>query len=402
MIKVLIINYGSKPLPDVNGGGVESLIQMYLDQNFHRYSISVVSYFNAYAKEKSKKYKGIQFFYIKKTRIFKFFQCVRYLINKYSKRYIGNEFIYRCRKKINFNDYDLIISENGIDFGRYIKKYYNGKVVLHLHNDYLNVNTKGIDNILDGYDEIWALSEFVKNRIMEVNKNTIVKVLYNGVDLNLFKKKIYGYDDEKIRKKYGINNKDKVFIYCGRIVEEKGVYELVKAFINLVKNNTNVKLLIIGDYDIKDEYFNKIKEIANNQVVFTGYIEHKELPKLLNIGFCGIAPTVHLEKNFANDRYLGVIEGFNLTVIEYLGMGIPVIISNSGGMPELIDEHCGLIVSAKEKNIIEDLECAMNRMIIERNRFFENLLIERANMFSKNKYVSTFNEYIGDIYGKNK
>lgn len=401
MKKILVINYGSKPLPDVKGGGVENLIQLYINyinQYKKNIDMTVVSYYDLEAKKKSKEYANINFIYIKKTLFFKIFQSIRYLINKYMNIYIGNEFIHKCRKKIIFNDYDIIISENGIDFGRYIKKYYNGKIVLHLHNDFLNSNTKNVDKILRGYDEIWTLSKFVKDRVKEVNNKVNVKVLYNGVDLSLFNKKKYSSNGEIIRKKYGLENNEKIFIYCGRIVEEKGVYELVEAFNNVCKKYSKIKLLIIGSYNSSDEYYNKVKEISNDYVVFTNYVKHDDLPAVLSIGFCGIAPTVHLEKNYIDGNYCGVIEGFNLTVIEYLGMGIPVIISNSGGMPELINKQSGTIVSANEKKIVNELENAIYMMIDKRENYKESDLLQRANVFSKDNYVNTFNKYVEELY----
>ena len=49
-----------------------------------------------------------------------------------------------------------------------------------------------------------------------------------------------------------------------------------------------------------------------------------------------VTPTVHLNKYYRNKRYYGVQEGLNLTIIEALASGIPVIASDSGGMPELL------------------------------------------------------------------
>lgn len=396
MKKILIINYGNKPLPDVKGGGVESLIQMYISQ-CKDLDITVISYYDELAYEKSKEYKNVNFIYIKETLKFKVFRIFRWLFNKYTNFYIGNEYIYQCRKKVEFNNFDVIISENGIDFGRYIKKYYNGKLVLHLHNDFLNKHTKNVNKIINSYDEIWALSEFVKHRIIEINKSAKVKVLYNGVDLKLFSNKKNILVQESVKNKYNINSNEKVFIYCGRIVEEKGIKQLILAFNNLCKNVENIKLLVIGSYNTNDSYYKEIKKIANRNVKFTGYIPHEELSNILSIGYCGIAPTVHLKKNYINDEYVGVIEGFNLTVVEYLGMGIPVVISNSGGMPELITDDCGIIVSSIEDDIVKELENALYRVIFER-KYNNNNILKRAKMFSKEKYVNTFKRYIGELY----
>ena len=89
MKKILIINYGNKPLPDVKGGGVESLIQMYISQ-CKDLDITVISYYDELAYEKSKEYKNVNFIYIKETLKFKVFRIFRLLLNKYTNFYIVN------------------------------------------------------------------------------------------------------------------------------------------------------------------------------------------------------------------------------------------------------------------------------------------------------------------------
>ncbi len=129
-----------------------------------------------------------------------------------------------------------------------------------MHNDFLNKHTKNVNKIINSYDEIWALSEFVKHRIIEINKSAKVKVLYNGVDLKLFSNKKNILVQESVKNKYNINSNEKVFIYCGRIVEEKGIKQLILAFNNLCKNVENIKLLVIGSYNTNDSYYKEIKK----------------------------------------------------------------------------------------------------------------------------------------------
>ena len=125
---------------------------------------------------------------------------------------------------------------------------------------------------------------------------------------------------------------------------------------------------------------------------YTGYIPHEDLSNILSIGYCGIAPTVHLKKNYINDEYVGVIEGFNLTVVEYLGMGIPVVISNSGGMPELITDDCGIIVSSLEDDIVKELESGEVPLDDAINKYTEAMKLAKECSDKLNKVSEKVNK----------
>ena len=87
-----------------------------------------------------------------------------------------------------------------------------------------------------------------------------MKLLYNGIDTEKFNVNI---DIEKERKKFNIKKEDRVFLYTGRIVKEKGIKELVLAF-NKIKNK-NYKLIIVGKIDNKN-IFQRIGDVLEISV----------------------------------------------------------------------------------------------------------------------------------------
>ena len=117
-------------------------------------------------------------------------RILRHIINKFSKKYIGNEYIHMVKKKIKKEGekYDLIIIENEPQYGLIIEKVKEkAKLILHLHNDYLNENSKNAKVIYNTYDEIFAISNFISNRVNNIQPNIKkAKVLYNGIDVNRF------------------------------------------------------------------------------------------------------------------------------------------------------------------------------------------------------------------------
>ena len=112
-MKILIINNGPLPLPCVKGGGVESLIQMFIE-NTTMQDITIISVYDAEAEEISRS-KNITFEYVnfnrKKDLLLRGFY---YFLNKIALRPIGNAYIHKVVKKVNVSNYDLIISENGV------------------------------------------------------------------------------------------------------------------------------------------------------------------------------------------------------------------------------------------------------------------------------------------------
>lgn len=386
-MKILIINYSALPLPAVSGGAVENLIEYILidNENKKKHDYHVISIFNQEAMNKSKSFNNSIFSYIEiKKKIDVISRAIRYIINRFTPFSVGNQYIVLIRKLIDFNDYDAVIIENAPGFAPVIRKVYKGRLILHLHNDYLNIKTKSRYKILRSLNEVFSLSNYVSNRVKEIGDSSIViSTLYNGVDFSKFRR-IDNDCVNNLKQKYGIDPKEIVLMFVGRLTPEKGVYELITAF-NRLSPNRNLKLFIVGGSGYNDNretaYTRKVKNIANENVIFTGFVEFNEMQNYYNLSKIGIVPSI-------------INEGFNLTIVEFLASGIPVIATNIGGMPEVLGD-CGVLVDYDE-NFIENLTEAMKNVIykvenedIEREKF-----VHCINKFSLENYLSTYNNLL--------
>ncbi len=397
-MKVLIINSGPKPLPAVNGGGVETLIQNIIDNDKNN-ELTIVSYFDEKALEESKLYKDVRFIYINfNSIVFIFLRLIYYFSNHILHHDVGNALTSILRYKIDYSQFDVIICENGVRLGRNIRKLYNGRLILHLHNDWLNKYTIEAEKYKNSYDEIWVISNFLKKRVEEISGEAKVKILYNGVDNSLFSP-INPIKRSTFRAQYNIDKDDLVLAYCGRIVPEKGCIQLIKAFKRITTKFTNCKLLIIGGFSESDSYAKLLLSESDTNIIFTGYVNHGDLPQIMGIADIGIAPTIHFDNCYEGTEYLGVIECFNLTIIEFLSLGIPVIATNSGGMPEIVDGFMPWTsVSARDSEFEEaivDLLCD----IISNEKWKDLQIIskERAAFFSTEMYIKSYLNYLSDI-----
>lgn len=401
-MNVLIIGTEFLPLPSIKGGAVETLVDFYINYNEQEKNnnITVYSpYFSEIEKVNFSNYKKTTFRYIEEKNNF---------ITKVKKSYIGlkrrllkNKVITRLyyyeiykdlKRKKELNRYDIIILENGIRATKLFKEKTKSKIVLHLHNDIINKNINNSYEILKYTDEIWSVSNFIKNRIEEVNNKIKVNVLYNGIDFNNFSENL----DEKtyltIKKKYGIKKNKKYILYSGRLMKEKGVLELIKAY-NKLDYNENISLLIIGKPDgineiATNEYNNKLIEESKktkNEILFVGKIPYNIMQYFYKIASIQVVPTL-------------VNEAFGMVIIEGMSQKLPIIATEIGAVPELIaNDKNGILVN--KKNIVNELYETINQLIKDDKKANElgKEGYKTSKKYSKEIYCKTFDTYIKNI-----
>lgn len=383
MKKIAFISSGYLPLPPVKGGAVETLIDILLNSSRiqSKYQIDVYSIFDKEAIEETSNQNNINYIYIKSSFIMQ--KALRYIINKYTRKYIGNDYIANLIKenKKKLLNYDYVIVENKPEFGLILRKYVKGKLILHSHNDFLNKDTKHAKAITKSYDQIYALSKYICNRIKEISpqdcKNKI-KLLYNGIDISKFKLKENDINIKKLKKRYNIQKNDIVFLYTGRLVPEKGIKELICAFNEI--QDKHYKLLIIGSVSYgktqKNSFTDTLVQLSkkNKNIIYTGYVSYKEMPFYYHLANYGVVPSLWEEP-------------FALTVIEHLASGHPLVVANSGAIPELVTTKCALIIN-KNKNYIQKLKEGL--VAITTANMSKKDCIEQASLFSKEQYIKTF------------
>ncbi len=147
-------------------------------------------------------------------------------------------------------------------------------------------------------DEIIVLSKNVQEYFKkEYDRDTVF--IPNGVSKPTIGKASI------ITKKYGIK-KDEYILYLGRLVPEKGIHYLIEAF-NKIK--TDKKLVIAGGASDTDSYFVELKEMSKNNknIIFTGFVEGKELSELYSNAYIYCLPSD--------------LEGMPLSLLEAMSYG---------------------------------------------------------------------------------
>lgn len=107
-----------------------------------------------------------------------------------------------------------------------------------------------------------------------------ISVIPNGINLNNFT----GIDrDYDFRRRFAMDN-EKIILYVGRLVYEKGVQHLISAMPKILENYHDSKLVIAGKGGMIDELKSQVESMGlSNKVYFTGYLNKKKYKKCTNV-----------------------------------------------------------------------------------------------------------------------
>ena len=223
----------------------------------------------------------------------------------------------------------LIISVWGSDIYKFPNRNFMTKLVL-------KYNLKKADCILS---TSYAMKE-------ETQKYTSKNILITpfGVDLNIFKPVNLTLDDDK---------KDIVIGIIKSLEAIYGIEFLIKAFA-ILKNkykNLPLKLLIVGDGSLRRELEELVENLdIKNLVYFTGRISYDKISKYHNMVDIAVYPSES--------------ESFGVAVIEAGACEKPVIVSNVGGLPEVVENgKTGFVVKYGDINAIVN---ALERLILDK------------------------------------
>lgn len=207
------------------------------------------------------------------------------------------------------------------------------------------------------YPNSLKLKEFIAREI-RVNKkklHVIAKGSSNGIDTSYFSaSEQIVCDSKNLLKKYSINDGDLVVTFVGRIVGDKGVNELVEAFLKVSsKIDKRLKMMLVGPFE---EDLNPVSPKTRTTI--------HEHPDILNVGFqSDIRPFLYISSLFVFPSYR---EGFPNVILQASAMGVPCIASDINGCNEIIKHgETGLLVPAKN---VEELTRAIEMLVLDEDK----------------------------------
>jgi len=156
---------------------------------------------------------------------------------------------------------------------------------------------------------------------ISVLQDTKYMVVNNGLKDEY--KKLSPSQKTSIRKRYHIKETEKVIFFSGRLDEIKGIYCLIEAFQKVIRTQPDAHLLIAGEGD-----FTKLlskSRYAGSKITFLGFLNKSELFDFYRIADIGISCSIH--------------EEFGLVALEMMMHELPVIVTNTGGLAEIIEDN---------------------------------------------------------------
>jgi glycogen synthase len=172
--------------------------------------------------------------------------------------------------------------------------------------------------------ESWKVivnSEYMRNEVKNIFQLPEDKIhtIHNGVDPNKFK----DYErDYEFRRNFADDN-EKIVFFVGRLVNEKGAHVLIDAIPKIVQHYKDVKFIIAGKGPRLDYLKGKSSAMGiSNKVCFTGYISDKDLCQLYKCADVAVFPSLY--------------EPFGIVALEGMVANIPVVVSDTGGLGEIV------------------------------------------------------------------
>ena len=179
-------------------------------------------------------------------------------------------------------------------------------------------------------DRVITVSEGLRNQVISRLHMSPDRVhtIHSGINVDKFNRP---KARESLRQNFGFEPDDFVVGYVGRLVEGKGLECLLNAAHQVLAQQPKISFLIVGDGPLKDTIELMSYELGiASKVIFTGY--RTDIPEILAVTDVFVLPSL--------------TEGLPLSLMEAMAAGKPVIVTDVGGVEELVfSGRTGILIS---------------------------------------------------------
>ena len=396
MYNIGIIMGGVMPVPAVCGGAIETLItsvaKKYSKEDGFR--LTVFSVYHKEAVEAAKNYPDVRFVWTHTNTFWNLakhavFLAVRELTGK-TIRMLQRHYN-EIAPVLQNEKFDLILVEGGdekavIDIA---KGYTRDQLVFHAHIHFIPK-----EEVVKGFGHMLGVSEFVVREYQKACKMPVdAHVLRNAIDTDKFNKPVSSEKRRELREKLGLKEDDFVVLFVGRLIQVKGVLELIQAVLAI--QDPHIKLLCIGSANFGKWAFSTYertvkKLIAQNQgrILFTGYVDNAQVYQYAAAADVQCVPTM-------------VEEAAGLVVLEAMAEGLPLIVTKSGGIPEYVGSDAALFV--ERDHIVDNLQkaiCYMKEHPEVRGQMSEAAK-KQSKQYDESIYYKNFAQLMNKIIDEN-
>ena len=383
MKKILIVMPSILPVPAVYGGAVAQLIESILKENEKKkcLDITVFTNFPPEAEKAAEQYPSSTFVKLRESPLF--------LLDKFffrSKNIIRKLFVIRqVQRLLRMSDYDAVVLENSgyllkIFEKKFLMQKYKDCIYYHLHNDV----PSNIDvNVLKKC-KLMLVSGYLKKKVDDlvgVGTNMEYHVVKNGINADLFSKRLSSQQIIEKKKELGIPEESKVLIFVGRITPEKGLDKVFDALKQL--DDENVVLVVVGStyfgLKIHSEYEQRMIEqceMMKKRIFFVGFVHNTLLWQYYDMADIAVLPSIWEEPA-------------GLTMVEAAMSGTPVITTNAGGIPEYMSSPMAILLD-RDENLSQNISDNIKEILNNRCESYDTLAKVYQERFSTETMYKEF------------
>jgi len=190
-----------------------------------------------------------------------------------------------------------------------------------------------------GISHAVAVSEHLRRYLIDTFDlpAALVTTVPNGIDVARFTAPL---DRSVLRRELGIREGDLVIGSVGRLMEQKGMAYLLKAFARLARRGGDMKLVIVGDGELRHDLERLAQDLqVADRVVFTGI--RRDIPDFMRLFDVFALPSLW--------------EGQPLTVVEAMAAGKPIVATDVGGNVEILNHgEFGVLVPSGDANALAE------------------------------------------------
>lgn len=229
-------------------------------------------------------------------------------------------------------------------------KKFNLKTILYL---FCSIKFKKILTVSDAIETEYIFSKFMRKKMQTIG---------NPISVDKIKSMV---DDKDYKKKYDI-------CCVGRLTEAKNPIRWLSIVNEVKKEIPNIKTIWVGDGELRDIVELKIKELnLEDTVELVGFQKNP-------YKYLAASKVFLLTSNW---------EGFGLSAFEALSLGVPAIVSNVGGLPDIVDNECGYLCD-DDSIFIKKIKYYLNKYKLD-NNIKEKCLNKSNKLQNLNSYIST-------------
>lgn len=252
------------------------------------------------------------------------------------------------------------------------------KTVIHLHGSEFNLFFDSSNNFIkrmiadafDDADAVIVLSKSWKEFVQNFSKNPHIYILYNGSSLSKFS----GRNNS--------NNKTTV-LFMGRLGKRKGTYDLLPAFGRAIEKIPDLHLILGGDGDV-DEVRKMVSEMGlQEHVTVPGWISGDEKARIFKSCDIYVLPSYN--------------EGLPGSILEAMAVGVPIISTPVGGIPEaVLENRNGFLINPGDVDTLYEKIVALG----QNKDLRETMGMESQKIIKEKFEIKSIVGRLGEIYGE--